>query len=857
MRTGCIALVLVFAFCGTTRAQQSTRMTFYPANEAVLQNYSAEFPPIGAGYFYMRSQLMADYTARMLNDAPAAPETFEMLVYMERWEQAAAVLRRIIQSAPPQLERPLAVLLSRSPLWRSSSKRDGTDPMAGLIGEARAQLGQLPRGEAARIDHMLVLLESPSGAPPQPIRTASLRAFISKYSGTDAAVEAEVDLIRSSSNDIAAWVTPLDDIVRQHPGTVAAASALFEKAFQFSTNLQKRGVDPTEQMLEVFAIVKDLESGRYPPCEWTARAQWLGIELRLRPYLQQPIAPDNVERLLAAYIDFVKAHFHLPELGEAAGGLESMINGPIFDLFVLRNDGIGGVERTLSELERIDEPHARYLRGAFYLDRLRSAPAAERAAILRKTYDALTPVATSGTGVYARRALAALASLDYNEGDFDAARVRFATYLSAYPSTAYSWVAAIRVGQCEQLLGDVDAAASAFREAATRYADIAVARELASAYAGRANEMRSRFQEAVVDYERALARWGDRRRSARMEGFGLGPAVAGWTFVDVNGTVLDERLSELRASLRFAEGPVLERGRAALNDGRLGDAVKLFDRFLVDYPQSSLAGDARWLSHRARLGQAVDLARPSSAGPDDAAALAQLAALAREPVDDVTPLEQVVRGTIMVRRGEGDAAASLVTAALRDWQRRQQTTTRASSLAADVARDVADIRARVFDEGGTSAPWRASFQWRHSNARYQIINPDIVVALAGAVPKREVVYPASTPENALFMRSDQMSLLVDSLNTLVDVREPRAGRPAPFPRELLDFITTYLPADQSMLGRLSTFASIPNVLSVTFTDEARTRADVVIRTWSSGGTLKMEKQQGAWRVTAVVGGYVN
>jgi hypothetical protein len=119
------------------------------------------------------------------------------------------------------------------------------------------------------------------------------------------------------------------------------------------------------------------------------------------------------------------------------------------------------------------------------------------------------------------------------------------------------------------------------------------------------------------------------------------------------------------------------------------------------------------------------------------------------------------------------------------------------------------------------------------------------------------VYPGSAPENALFMRSEQMSLLAESLNALAGDGSPRMGRPVAFPRELLDFITAYLPADQAMTGRLSTFASIPNVLSVTFTDEARTRAEVLIRTWSSGGTLRMEKQQGAWRVTGVAGAYVN
>jgi TolA-binding protein len=843
MRTCGFALALVLGLCDSSRAQQSLRLSFYPANESVLQNYSAEFPPIGAVYALMRSQVMADYAARLLRDAPAGPETFEMLVYLERRQQAADVLHRIIQSAPAQMERPFELLLSRN-LFRSGGGGDGANPLPELIAEARSQFMWLPRASAARVERVLVLFEAGGGAPPRPSRSAALREFIARYAGTDAALEAEVDLITSSSNDRTAWIAPLDNIVRQHPGTTAAAKALFEKAFQLSTNLQQRGVDPTGQMLEVFAIVRDLESGRYPPCEWTAKAHWLGIELRLRPYLQQPIAPDNVERLLTAFVGFVQAHFGLPELGEAAAGLESMINGPIFDLFVLRSDGAGGVERMLSDLEGLDAPRAHYLRGAFYTDRLRTAPASEHAGLLQKAHQALTAASASGAGVYARRASATLASLDYEEGDFDSARARFGAYLSAFPSTTYAWVAAIRLGQCEQLLGDVDAAAAAFRDAATRYGGVSVAREVAGAYAGWANEMRSRFQDAVVDYERALAQWGDLRRSARMEVYRAKGAASRWTFVEVSGAALDARVSELRASLRFPEGAALERGRSALNDGRLADAVSLFDRFLVDYPQSSLAGDARRLSHRARLREAVDLARPSNAGSDAAAAVTRLAALARETADDITPIAQVVRATIVASQGDEGAAASLVTAVLRDWQRQQQTATRASSLAADIARDVAAIRTQVFD-GSTSEPWRASFEWRPSTARYQVINPHIVVALAGGVPRRETVYPASTPENTLFLPSEQMSLLVESMNALT------------LPRNLLEFITGYLPVDQGMIGGLSAIASIPNVLSVTFTDEARTRAEVGIRTWSSGGTLRMEKQQDVWRVTGVAGAYVN
>jgi hypothetical protein len=59
-----------------------------------------------------------------------------------------------------------------------------------------------------------------------------------------------------------------------------------------------------------------------------------------------------------------------------------------------------------------------------------------------------------------------------------------------------------------------------------------------------------------------------------------------------------------------------------------------------------------------------------------------------------------------------------------------------------------------------------------------------------------------------------------------------------------------------MVGTLFTFATIPNVSTVSFLDQARTRASVGIRTWSSGGSVLMEKTAEGWRVTGVTSAYV-
>jgi hypothetical protein len=56
---------LVLALSNSRRAQQSLRLSFYPANDFVLQNHSPEFPPIGAAYSFMRSQVMAERYAHV------------------------------------------------------------------------------------------------------------------------------------------------------------------------------------------------------------------------------------------------------------------------------------------------------------------------------------------------------------------------------------------------------------------------------------------------------------------------------------------------------------------------------------------------------------------------------------------------------------------------------------------------------------------------------------------------------------------------------------------------------------------------------------------------------------------------
>jgi len=172
-----------------------------------------------------------------------------------------------------------------------------------------------------------------------------------------------------------------------------------------------------------------------------------------------------------------------------------------------------------------------------------------------------------------------------------------------------------------------------------------------------------------------------------------------------------------------------------------------------------------------------------------------------------------------------------------------------------VARDVADIRTQIFEREDRAAPWRSQFGWsRGPEPPVRILNPHVMVGIGGSVPTRETVYPLFPAGDLLFMTSEQMEMLIDAVEAL---GEQRPGGPPRMPRDMVSFLAAHVPVHGGMLGGIWSFASRPEVVSVTFTDEDRTMAEVGIRAYFSGGTLLMEKREGSWRVTGVGLTYVN
>ena len=165
----------------------------------------------------------------------------------------------------------------------------------------------------------------------------------------------------------------------------------------------------------------------------------------------------------------------------------------------------------------------------------------------------------------------------------------------------------------------------------------------------------------------------------------------------------------------------------------------------------------------------------------------------------------------------------------------------------------ADIRRLILEGEPADASWKSSFSWPRSVSQVRLVNPDVMVNVGTARATRETIYQESK-DDLLFMTSAQIAVLVGAINGL---RGNNASITTAAPADLMRFISGYLPSEVSQFGGvLTTFATVPAVQAVAFLNAERTEASVGIRTSFSGGTLRLGKQDGAWRVIRVEGAYI-
>jgi tetratricopeptide (TPR) repeat protein len=726
-----------------------------------------------------------------------------------------------------------------------------------IVAAARKRLPEFAREEAARIERSLISVEAPFSRD-RNWWSERLTRFVDEYRGTEAALLAEVDIIgaRTPSEQLEA----LDRFVEKRPGGVAAAKALHQKGFQLSSGnllgtVYPRGGDPTERFMRVVAIVKELESGRYPRCEWVVKAPSLVIGFFIPR--KDPIAPENVDRLVAALQEFVRTHWTVDARWPSQGGIGYVLTHKMADLLERKRDRISGMERVFGELERSvpDSAAVRYVRGLFYMQPVEGQLPDVRRAMLSKARETFAALSGEGSGLYHRRALATLAALHFEEGDYRPARDAFRKYVAAYPHSSWTWLAMLRAGQSEEEIGDAMAAAAIYLEAAERFADMPLARVLGYEYAARAYEAASAFEKAVAARERALAAWD--KTLLRYTSHVMRRRVSDAPFLladigEVKKETLTSRLTELKRSLSVSGGAALEHGRWLLSTARYAEAIARLERVLREYPESPAATEARYLLHRARLERALHLADMEEGGGDRQAAMKELEALVSEPQDFAIMAAQIARASLLWLQGDATASERVMREALTARLPQQ----RLSTPAAGLEEDIAEIRRVVFLPRGGSIygfdGWNA-FSWPVSPPPFALVNADVRVKLHDdEVLRVTLVQQLPAAGDVIFLNSEQIGLFKVMIRKLGGTRRRAPGsvmetpnQPVGDSMQILRLWNKFFPARPGHWGGWE-FETYPVISEIHFTNPERTKAGARVTIGYSGATVELEKENGKW-----------
>ena len=388
----------------------------------------AEFPPQDVQLWLLQHQgLTVREAMRRLADAPDSPDTLRWLVRASDTDGVLTVLRRIVDARPSHIADALGIFggTGLPPRGDDELSQRRAALFRQIFTDARQKLSALPKEEAARAERILMLFDGGS----EHERRTRLEAFIDKYRGTETALLAEVDVIAYGVTS-QETLDALEAFIRAHPGTTAAARALHSEGSYWHTinslgTLEPQGADPIHRFTRVLRIVKELESGRYPRSEWTEGAPDLISQFFIPDDAR--IAPESLDQFLAAYREFVRTHFVMDDESPHQDGIGYVVLSKIADLFELKGERIAGMERLLAELEGggPDPDAVAYLRGLFYMQRWGGHSPAEQQSTVAKAREALAALSARGTGLYHRKALATLASLEFEDRDFRKALATF------------------------------------------------------------------------------------------------------------------------------------------------------------------------------------------------------------------------------------------------------------------------------------------------------------------------------------------------------------------------------------------------------------------------------------------------
>ena len=612
--------------------------------------------------------------------------------------------------------------------------------------------------------------------------------------------------------------------------------------------------------MRVLDVISQLESGRYPPCEWVSKAPGLAIGF----FTYQPkYAPDSITRLVAAYVQFARprlsGNLRHPEISY-------FLTTKLAEILSQQGDVAPAMERVFERLadDGAPEPSIRYLRATFYLRPTNGA--AIGVGNVDRAVEALTALRAHGGPMYEQYTLGALAGLHFFVGDFARARESYVEYFRLYGNGASGWVAGLRIGQLLETMGQVEAAASAYRLVAERYGSVPPARALGFAFAARLHETSGDLNAALAEYSGSLAAWDD-DYGARYE---LVPVVQpGRPFnrniYIVEKPTLEKRVTQLTASLSLPDGGQLERGRVLLRGERYDEAVAALTAFLDRPRDAAVEREARALMNDARLRAALALANIESPAFDESRALQQLDALAGEPHDLFVGAARIAAACIIWKRGDARTADARMEEELKAWKAEQDASLNTPPTS-PLEREVAAIRTVLVNPSGLPLlkkhGWNA-FSWPAQPSRFLVVNPEVRVVAPGQAAKTLTVrHPIGTFDNVLFMTSEQHTLLARIVATLGGTKTRTPGAIMETPNQpigpslsILEFLNRFFPSRPGHWGGWE-FETYPVVSSVEFLNGDHTRAAAAVTIGYSGATVVLRKENGRWVAVDLVNHWV-
>jgi tetratricopeptide (TPR) repeat protein len=869
-RTHIIGIVLITALAAPVLLGQSSQPDLW-----------VDFPSYDSTMIWqLRRGAEAKEARRVLAQKSSSAETFRQLIAADRLDDALMVLKQVLDTSDAAQTIAAMHALSETIFqFQRDQTRLYVETIRQLLIPVRARIGTLPREDAARLAGELLTIDSwlDRGRSQNP--SERMTQFLRDYDGTEAALLTQVDMLVSNPRELLKEIADLDQFARNHSGTNAGAKALFLEGFQLHVNVpvtgvEPRGFDPTERLLRVAALVNELESGKFPPSEWVKKAPDLMVGFFVSNTPPPAYSPANLDREIGAYSTFVRTHLEMANaLRSLDNSLGYVIGTKLGELFQMKGDRVGGIERFLDSLEKTapDPSQVQFFRAQYYARQSSAGPESDREAMAAKARASLAALISANRGSTSRQALAFAAAFDYYRRDYARALPEFQQYVTQYPLSAWAPIAALRIGECYEQLNDWPKASAAYARAATTFSNDALARVLGNAFASRTLDAQGNFEDSLTAAKRALSSWDTdygveysvRSSQAPEPRVGQGP------FVDRLRLTRDDlaaRVATLEDDLSQPRGKLLALARWQLNEDQSSEAIETLTTYLGQERNTPRRAAAQSLLHRARLELALDLASVEGAHYDRAKALAALDSIVKEPFDSFVATAALAKAALLLTGGQSQDAEALIATTLELWLKNQSDLT-ARAPNAGVDADVAEIRQVVFRPLGDlsvygNKGWNG-FSFPEKLPRFIVVRADVQVKTADGEVGRHTIYQRFPDmDHVLLLTSDQLSLVARLVSTIGGTkrRVPTAvmetpNQPVGSSMDVLRLFGQFFPTRPGHWGgwELETY---PQVTQIEFVDADRTKANADVTVGYSGATVVLEKVNGKWRAAALTNQWV-